>query len=182
MSKFLVALMTILFFLSCKSPEARRPITAKSGSYIDISAERNKKLNEIEKKHILQALSKNPEADYMASQSGFWYYYNTKVENDTLPTPNFGDIVTFDYNVKTLNGDVIYSKQDTKTQRYPMDQAELFTGLREGLKLMKEGETVTFFFPSQKSYGYYGDHNKIGTNTPLVCEVTVQSITKNKVN
>ena len=59
-----------------------------------------------------------------------------------------------------------------------MDKEELFTGLREGLKLMKPGETVTFLFPSQKAYGYYGDTNRIGTNTPLICEVTVNSITK----
>ena len=60
-----------------------------------------------------------------------------------------------------------------------MDKQELFTGLREGLKLMKTGETVTFLFPSQKAYGYYGDNNKIGSNTPLICEVTVKSIIEN---
>ena len=61
-----------------------------------------------------------------------------------------------------------------------MDQEEIFTGLREGLKLMKPGETVTFLFPSQKAYGYYGDKNKIGTSTPVICEVTVNSIIQTK--
>ena len=60
-----------------------------------------------------------------------------------------------------------------------MDKEELFTGLREGLKLMKPGETVTFLFPSQKAYGYYGDEDKIGINTPLICEVTVNTIRQN---
>ena len=59
-----------------------------------------------------------------------------------------------------------------------MDQEEIFTGLREGLKLMKTGETVTFLFPSQKAYGYYGDQNKIGVNVPLMCEVTIHSISE----
>lgn len=62
-----------------------------------------------------------------------------------------------------------------------MDQEELFTGLREGLKLMKAGEIVTFLFPSQQAYGYYGDENKIGTNISLICKVTVNSITQ-KIN
>jgi len=61
-----------------------------------------------------------------------------------------------------------------------MEQEELFSGLREGLKLMKTGETITFLFPSQKAFGYYGDDNKIGINMPIVCEVTVNLITKNK--
>ena len=58
------------------------------------------------------------------------------------------------------------------------DKQELFTGLREGLKLMKPDESVTFIFPSQKAYGYYGDDNKIGTNIPLICEVTLNTITQ----
>ena len=116
---------------------------------------------------------------YFQSKSGFWYYYNNKVDIDSLKTPGFGDIVNYNYNVKALNGNLIYSKEALKTQNYAMDKQELFTGLREGLKLMKTGETVTFIFPSQKAYGYYGDENKIGRNTPLICEVTVNSITQN---
>ena len=80
--------------------------------------------------------------------------------------------------MKTLKKEEIYSKNDLGQQTYYIDQQELFSGLREGLKLMKEGEVVTFIFPSQKAYGYYGDTNRIGTNTPLICEVTVNSITK----
>jgi len=182
MNKFVVVSVIILVLIGCKSPEARKPVTVKSGSFIDLSVERHKKLNEKEKERILQIIKQEPENQYLTSQSGFWYHYNTKVEDDSLPKPNFGDIVTFDYNVKTLDGIIIYSKEDTKTQQYPMDQAELFTGLREGLKLMKAGETVTFLFPSQKAFGYYGDSNKIGSNTPLMCEVTVHSITKNQTN
>ena len=60
-----------------------------------------------------------------------------------------------------------------------MDKEELFTGLREGLKLMKPTESVTFIFPSQKAFGYYSDDNKIGTNITLICEVTLNTITQN---
>ena len=60
-----------------------------------------------------------------------------------------------------------------------MDKEELFSGLREGLKLMKPSESVTFIFPSQKAYGYYGDENRIGTNVPLICNVNLKTITQN---
>ena len=60
-----------------------------------------------------------------------------------------------------------------------MDQQELFSGLREGLKLMKEGESISFIFPSQKAYGYYGDTDKIGPNTPLICDVSLLKLTTN---
>ncbi|MFV9550181.1 gliding motility-associated peptidyl-prolyl isomerase GldI [Algibacter sp. PT7-4] len=175
----LITLAIILLAFGCKTPEARRPVTVKSGSFIDASVERNKKLNAKEKKYI-ENLMKLEAHTYIASESGFWYYYNNKSTIDTLKTPVFGDIINYNYNIKSLNGHVIYSTEEIKTQNYAMDKEELFTGLREGLKLMKPGETVTFIFPSQKAYGYYGDENKIGSNTPLICEVTVNSITQNK--
>jgi gliding motility-associated peptidyl-prolyl isomerase len=163
--------------ISCKSPEARQPISHKSGSFINASVERNIKLNKKEKARIEQIMTSDPDSDYIASESGFWYTYETKVEKDTIKA-NFGDVVNFDYNVKTLSGQTIYSDDEINPRNYIMDKEELFTGLREGLKLMKPGETVTFLFPSQKAYGYYGDTNRIGTSVPLMCKVTVNSITQ----
>lgn len=173
----LVISILVLGFTSCKSPEARKPISQKTGSFIKISAERNKKLYTEETKVIKNIIKKDTSRTYFASESGFWYYYNTKVEQDTIQ-PSFGDIVNFDYDVKDFNGNEIYSDEDIDARDYAMDQEVIFTGLREGLKLMKPGETVTFLFPSQKAYGYYGDKKKIGTNTPVICEVTVNSITQ----
>lgn len=175
----LFILVLALGVSSCKSPEARRPISQKTGSFIKISAERNKKLNSEELGQIQNIIKKDTSKTYIASESGFFYYYNTKIEKDTI-TPEFGDIVNFDYDVKDFNGNDIYSDEEIHPRDYAMDQEEIFTGLREGLKLMKPGETVTFLFPSQKAYGYYGDKNKIGTNTPVICEVTVNSIIQNQ--
>ncbi|WP_194269501.1 gliding motility-associated peptidyl-prolyl isomerase GldI [Oceanihabitans sp. IOP_32] len=182
MMKQFSLLLTLLFLCACKQPEARKPISVKSGSFIDVSVKRNKELLAKEEAEILRRIALDSTINYKASESGFWYYYNTKTEIDSLKTPGFGDIINFNYHVKDLNGVPIYSKEEIKTQTYAMDQQELFTGLREGLKLMKSGETVTFIFPSQKAYGYYGDQNKIGSNLPIICEVTVNSITPNQSN
>lgn len=181
MNKFLIIPCLLFLLASCKSPEARRPISESSGTFIEESVERNKELYAKERVSIEALMKENPENNYIASQSGFWYYYNTKVA-DSISKPNFGDIVNFNYNIKSLNGNLIYSKEELRTQNYAMDKQEIFTGLREGLKLMKTGETVTFLFPSPKAYGYYGDNKKIGTNIPLICEVTVNSITQNQSN
>jgi len=182
MNKPYLIIVILLAFVSCKQPEARRPVSVSSGSFINASVERNKKLYAQEQALIEKIIKKDKENNYIASESGFWYYYNTKVEIDSLETPKFGDIVNYDYNVKALNGSLIYSKEELKTQNYAMDREELFTGLREGLKLLKTGETATFLFPSQKAYGYYGDEHKIGSNTPIICEVTINSITQNQTN
>ncbi|GAA4813574.1 gliding motility-associated peptidyl-prolyl isomerase GldI [Litoribaculum gwangyangense] len=180
MNKLLILVLALITF-GCKTPEARKPVSIKTGSFIDASVERNKKLNAKEQASI-EKLMKLQKEDYIASESGFWYFYNNKVDIDSLKTPDFGDIINYNYSVKALNGNVIYSTDEIKTQNYAMDKQELFTGLREGLKLMKTGETVTFLFPSQKAYGYYGDENRIPSNTPIICEVTINSITQNQTN
>ncbi len=181
MKKIATILVILISLSACKTPEARRPISASSGSFIDQSVERNKKLNAQEHTLIKSIMEADNSLEYIASPNGFWYAYETKIDVQAI-TPNFGDIVNFDYDVKTLNGDTIYSEEQLKTQNYAMDQQELFSGLREGLKLMKAGETVTFLFPSQKAYGYYGDTKNIGTSVPLICRVTVNTITQKESN
>ncbi|WP_400080338.1 gliding motility-associated peptidyl-prolyl isomerase GldI [Winogradskyella sp. R77965] len=175
MKNLLLIITLLLLCISCKSPEARMPESVHSGSFLKESAERSRKLNELERGQIESIIKSNPEKNYIASESGFWYYYGNQIENDTVQ-PQFGDIVDFDYNVSNIAGTEIYSKEN---KTYIMDKEELFTGLREGLKLLKPTETATFIFPSQKAYGYYGDENKIGTNVPLICEVTLNTITQN---
>ena len=175
--KYVVIIILLLSVTGCKSPEARLPESVKSGSFIKASAERNKKLNEEEYAKIQELINRNPGITYIASENGFWYYYNFQVEQDTIRA-GFGDRLNFDYSIADLNGNPIYTKQQLGTKNYIMDKEELFTGLREGLKLMKPTEQVTFIFPSEMAYGYYGDDNKIGANVPLICEVTLNSIIK----
>lgn len=181
MKKLLIIPLVALSVISCKTPDARRPISVKTGSFIDQSVERNKKLNQEERKQILELIEKDSQSNYLTSENGFWYYYNTKIEGESV-TPKFGDIVNFNYDIKDLNNTTIYSSEELKSRNYAMDQEELFSGLRQGLKLMKAGETITFLFPSQKAYGYYGDSNRIGTSIPLKCKVTINTITQKETN
>ncbi len=163
---------------SCKTPEARRPISSKTGSFINESVIRNKKLSTQEEAVIKQIIARDTSNTYHSSTSGFWYYYK---EQDSVSTivPEFGDIVNFDYEIKDLQYNTIYTKEELKNTTYAIDKGELFYGLREGLKLMKAGEIVTFLFPSFQAYGYYGDTDKIGTNIPLIVNVKLHTIKKN---
>jgi gliding motility-associated peptidyl-prolyl isomerase len=166
-----------LFAVACKSPEARRPVKSTSGSFINESVKRNKKIYEQERSIISSIIEENEDTEYLASENGFWYYYNVKDSTSTV-LPKLGDAVTFTYNIKRLNGDVVLSKEENGLQNYRIDKTnqELISGIRDGLKFMKAGETVTFLFPSYKAYGYYGIENKLGTNVPVQSTVTLKTI------
>jgi len=176
-------LLLLCVLVCCKTPEARRPVSQNSGSYIDASIARNKKLNKAEETAILKEIKNHPDETYIASADGFWYAYNKKDEDSVNNRkPQVGDLVTFDYNIQSIAGKEIVSKNELGTQTYQIDQSnqELIPGLRAGIKLMEEGETVTFLFPSHKAFGYYGYENKIGMNRPIKSTVTLQSITIKK--
>ena len=179
--KYLLFILITGIFTACMSPEPRRPESVQTGSFIKESAIRNKELNKNERLQIESLIKKQPEKHFIASENGFWYHYKTKLDQDTI-TPQFGDHINFSYNIFSIDGTPIYTKDEIGNQDYIMDKEELFSGLREGLKLMKPTEEMTFIFPSQLAYGYYGDENKIGINVPLICDVTLYSITKKENN
>lgn len=178
-----IMILFCLVALSCKSPEARRPEQQASGTFINKSVERNKKIFEAETAKIKKIMDANPDTPYFASDSGFWYFYNTK---DTTATvmPDYGDKITFTFDIKKLDGTSIISEEENGVQAYRIDQSnqDLISGLRDGVKLMKVGERVTFLLPSYKAFGYYGIENKLGTNVPIQSTVTLKSIEQSLEN
>jgi len=180
---FLLIVLVLTFFGACKSPEARKPVQHNSGSFISKSVERNKAIYENEEKQIAQIIKKDSTQNYIASEEGFWYYYNKK---DSLQgiSPKFGDHIIFKYDIKNLNGTEILSENETGIQNYIVDKTnqELISGIRDGVKLMKEGETITFLFPSYNAFGYYGIENKLGSNVPIQCTITLIKINQTNEN
>ena len=176
--KYFKALL-ILFFATvlmtgCKQhQEARKPISQSSGSFMKQSIDRNKKLIAGEEDQIEAIIKGDSAKKYIASKKGYWYYYETRNLTDSL-TPQKGDIAFFDYEIKDLKGNIIYSEAELQPQVYKVDKQEIMMGLRDGIKLMRKTEKVNFLFTSHMGYGFHGDNNKIGTNQPLSCTVTLR--------
>lgn len=167
-----VAFLFLILTASCKQQQARRPISRTSGTFLNESVERNKKLNKGEESLIDSIIKRNPNINYISSKKGYWYYYEIKNDKDTL-RPKKGDVATFDYEIKDLNGNVIYSEIELKPQTYLVDKQNIISGLQNGIKIMHKSEKITFLFPSHLAYGYRGDDKKIGTNKPIICTLTL---------
>lgn len=162
-------------FLSCEGPQPRRPVEVKSGSFLKLSAERNKKLLEMEESQMEALIGRDSLHEYLRSSSGFRYFYNKALPGDGYrPRPD--DLVTLTYNLRTWNEHTLYRQQEIGIIRYKVDKQELFPGLRYSVKLLKEGETATFLFPSSLGYGYHGDDDRIGPNVPLKATLEILEI------
>lgn len=179
--KFHLPLTILICFLvlsACKSPQPRKPVTVQSQTFYKESIKRNKLILEKEQQLIAEIIKNDTVNEYISSKHGFWYYYKKK-DSIATDTPQFGDDITYTYNIFDLKGKALYSKKDLGLQTYRIDKQELFSGLREGLKVMKVGEEISFIFPSQLAYGFVGDNKRIGINVPLICNVTLESIKHN---
>ncbi|MXN92942.1 gliding motility-associated peptidyl-prolyl isomerase GldI [Flavobacterium sp. Sd200] len=171
----LVFATAAILIAGCSQQQARRPLSQSSGTFMRESVKRNKKLIANEEQQIDSVIKNNPNAKYIASSKGYWYRYDVEVTTDTV-TPKRGDVAYFDYEVKDIKGNVIYSQAELKPQVYLVDKQNIMMGLRDGIKLLNKGEKVTFLFPSHMGYGYHGDNDKIGINQPLMCTVTLNDI------
>ncbi|MGG7036557.1 MAG: gliding motility-associated peptidyl-prolyl isomerase GldI [Flavobacterium sp.] len=172
-----ITIVAVLFILiiavSCKQQQqTRMPVSRSSGTFMKESIVRNKKLIAGEERKIDSVIKSNPKVKYHTSKKGYWYCYEIRNENDSL-RPKKGDIAWFDYEIKDFKGNVVYSEVELRPQTYKVDKQNILMGLRDGIKLMRKKEKVTFLFPSHMAYGYHGDNKRIKSNQPIICTVTL---------
>lgn len=164
--------------VSCANPKPRKPIMRKSSVDMTESVAINKKIFRQENQFFRAIIDKDSLHNYINSQYGFWYAYDSEMSLDSI-TPVKGDEVRFLYDVKSIDGEIIYTQEELGEKNYIIDQQDFMQGIQEGIKFMKVDEKVIFLLPSQKAYAYYGDENKIGSNTPLIVTVELLEIINN---
>lgn len=171
-----LSLIVVLLFISCQQPQPRKPVINKSSSFMEESVSFNKSLIETEEAFFQKRIQQDSLRTYNTSSNGFWYTIDIKSENNYFPKK--GDQVLYSYEVFDVYKNIIYSEEEVGAQSYYVDEENLIEGLRNGIKLMNEGDVVTFLFPSHKVFGYLGDENKIGINQSLIYKVKLNKIKK----
>ena len=171
---FILKIFFLTIFYSCNNQEARKPVNLKNNNFLKQSAQKNKNLISDEQKLIQKAIRNDSSSIYKKSKTGFWYSYIMKTNN---LKPKSGDKVKFKYLLQDLEKNILYNeKLDTVT--YFVDKEEILPGLREAIKILKEGEIAVFLFPSYLCYGYQGDGEKVGINQPLRFTINLLNIDK----
>jgi len=177
--KKLLFLLIVVFIFGCEGPEPRRPVQGKTEKFIEKSVIRNRQILAYEEAQIKQLIEKDTLHEYRQSGSGSWFFYDVRNPADSLGIgPD--DTVTFTYALSGLGEEPIYSEEEIGVLTIRVDKDELFPGLREAIKVLRDKERATFLFPSAMGYGYPGDQNKIGTNVPLRCRITILNVQKSK--
>jgi len=174
----LIALI-LLITAGCKNNtnQARQPVSHERQKTDMESVNSNRNLNKREEEYIKKMIASDSLHHYIDSGHGFWYYYVQQNKQEKY-TPQPGDLVDLQYEIRDLSDNIIYSLNENGNKKYKVDRENYFRGFREAVKLMKEDEEAVFLFPSNAAYGYHGDEKKIGTNVPLKVYLRILKVEK----
>ncbi len=178
MKKWMLTL-ALLGLFACGEPEPRRPVKVSGGSFMKESVARTKELLAREETMIRDVISRDSTRVYMESGSGSWYTLLKSNENGLPIEPE--DLVTLTYDILSFDNDTIYSMDEIGVIQYKVDKQELFPGIRDGVKLLRDQESATFLLTSPMAFGYLGDKNRIGPNVPIKTTLQILKVEKNKV-
>lgn len=169
-------LLILISCFSCHEPTARRPIgVTKNVSVFTQYTKETKRIQNLENRKIATLIAKDSSTIYQVSPYGFWYTYVQKNENESL-LPKPGNQVTFQYDIRSLNNEIIYAKELLGLKKYRVDQEDFIPAIQHGIKLMKLGETITFVIPFYNAFGIAGDGHKIGIKQSIKSTVTLINI------
>ena len=150
---FPVIIIFCIGLSSCTKPSPQLPSnkTANGNTAIQSMLEMNKVLA-LKEDSTIQAMVDEQAIPYIKSKSGIWYSVIHATNSDSLINDS---IVTFSYKMYDLNGTEMLSEK--KTVRF--GKKEIPTGLEDGLRLMRKGETIRLIVPWDLAYGMKGEDN-----------------------
>lgn len=190
MKNSLIIFSAVILLFSCQKTLIRKPISHNTGvSFFEESIQLQKELIAKEELAFKKIITKDTVHQYKASPFGFWYYYNKKTPNNSKK-PISGSEVIINYEIRALNNTLLLSAQELGSKNQieeeknvedrflKVDGEDFLLGLHEGIKLMKQGEIITFLMPSNKAFGTVGFGDIIAPNQPLIIQVELKQIIK----
>lgn len=108
--------------------------------------------------------------DFVETGTGLCYYIKNQGDSVLIKT---GDIVCLDYKVKLLNGDLIYSSEESGRKVFVVGHGGVESGLEEAVLHLHKGDEVEIIIPSRLAHGLIGDGNRIPPRATIVYEVKV---------
>ena len=84
-----------------------------------------------------------------------------------------GDIVTLEYEVRLLNGILIYSSKNDGSKTFLVGRGGVESGLEEAILKLCKNSVATLILPAHLAHGLIGDGNKVPPRATLVYKLKV---------
>lgn len=102
--------------------------------------------------------------------TGLRYQIHDQGDEDLIEE---GDIITLEYEVRLLNGNLIYSSENDGNKTFLVGRGGVESGLEEAVLKLSKNSVATLILPAHLAYGLTGDGNKVPHRATLVYKIKV---------
>lgn len=89
-----------------------------------------------------------------------------------------GDVVSLEYEIRMLNGNLIYSSKNDGVKTFLVGRGGVESGLEEAVLKLRKNSVATLILPAHLAHGLLGDGNKIPARATLVYKLKVIGVNK----
>ena len=121
---------------------------------------------------------KSHQMPFIKTKSGIRYFvYKTSAKGDSIKN---GDIIKIEYTVSLLDGTICYSSKNDGAKKITVGMEDVEDGLHKALTYFKSGDKARILIPSHLAHGLLGDTKKIPPQSPIMYDIDIISIIKNR--
>lgn len=102
--------------------------------------------------------------------TGLRYHIINEGDGDLI---ELGDIVSLEYEIRLLNGNVVYSSKTDGVKTFLVGRGGVESGLEEAILKLRRNSVAILILPAHLAYGLLGDGNKIPARATLVYKLKV---------
>ena len=163
-------LLAPFFLVGCvqHQPEYSPANRSMSEKEMQISKNRTKSLNLLEKGQIEEWIQTQPEK-YYGTRLNYWI----NLENlPSRPRKSNGDLISYQYDIYDFDWVKLYDKP-VKNLNVNFGRFEELKPVEDALRYMEEGEERTLLIPSSLAFGAVGDGDRILPDMPVIVKLKV---------
>ena len=166
--------MVIVFlFLSCDNVKNKKDNPVIDEKQLELSLEEmNRKMLQYESELIDNYVEKN-NLNVIKTGTGLRYQLVKEGDGDLLKK---GDIVTLQYELRLLSGELLYSSDNEGNKTFLVSRGGVESGLEEAVLKFRMNSEAILILPPHLAHGLIGDGNRIPPKAILVYSIKVVDI------
>ena len=121
-------------------------------------------------KAVIDEFIKNSGKEFVETGTGLRYRIVNHGEGILIKT---GDVVTMEYEMGLLNGDIVYSSDNEGLRILEVGRGGVESGLEEALLHLHRGDSAEIIIPSYLAHGLTGDGDRIPPRSIILYKVRI---------
>lgn len=164
-------IMAIIMLFSCEN----NCQTQKSSQSIDAkqrkeSMEKANRYIVIQENEAIDDYVERHQMDVVKTGTGLRYRIVKQGDTELIKR---GDVVSMEYEVRLLTGDLLYSSKEDGKKTFLVGKGGVESGLEESVLHLHKGDVADIIIPSHLAFGLLGDGDKVPPRAALVYKIKI---------